>query len=208
MRTQKAKKAMKLFKIAEGQHGYFTAKQATAAGYLPTNFTYHVKTGAWVHEDKGLYRLRNFPQSRKAQMMHYLLWSRNREDKIQGVYSHETALSIYELSDVNPVRLHMTVPMNFRKSAETPKVLRLYFQDLKEAEIKGEDGIRVTTPMRTLIDVLQSGKTSWEFVEQAVVQASSRGLISLRDLKSPDVPLEAREQFQKWIEYHRQRERA
>jgi predicted transcriptional regulator of viral defense system len=194
------KKITKLFQIAETHHGYFTAKQATSAGFLPTNFTYHVKAGTWLHEGTGIYRLKNFPNSRESQMAFYALWSRNREDQIQGTYSHETALSMYELSDVNPSKLHMTIPKGFRKTSKTPKILKLYFNDLKGSEIQNLNGIRITKPIRTLIDVFKSG-TSHEFVEQAVLQAYSRGLITTADIKSRNTPKEMSEQFLKWIEW-------
>lgn len=206
MATEMNKKITKLFKIAENQHGYFTAKQATSAGFLPTNFTYHVKSGTWEHEGTGIYRLKNFPNSRESQRAFYSLWSRNRHDEIQGVYSHETALSIYDLSDVNPSKLHMTVPKGFRKSAEIPKILVLYFADFDKSEVQNIDGIPVTRPLRTLLDVYQ-GNTSHEFVEQAVQQAYSKGLITLSDLKSSKVPQDIASQFLEWIELQKNRKK-
>lgn len=200
MVTKMNKKITKLYQIAETQHGYFTAKQAAEAGFLSTNFTYHVKAGNWLHEGTGIYRLKNFPNSREAQMAFFALWSRNREDQVQGVYSHETALSIYELSDVNPSRLQMTVPTAFRKSSKIPKVLRLYYSDLEESDIQEHHGLRVTKPMRSIIDAFNGG-TSHEFVEQAVLQAYSRGLITTRDIKSPKMLKEMSEQFLKWINW-------
>ncbi|MGZ3808926.1 MAG: type IV toxin-antitoxin system AbiEi family antitoxin domain-containing protein [Bacteriovorax sp.] len=192
------KKVTKLYRIAETQHGYFTAKQAAAAGFLATNYTYHVKAGTWLHEGIGIYRLKNFPNSRESQMAFFALWSRNREDQVQGVYSHETALSIFEFSDVNPSKLQMTVPTTFRKSSEIPKVIKLFYADLEDSEIQEHNGLRLTKPMRSIIDAFKAG-TSPEFIEQAVLQAYSRGLITLSDIKSPTTPKEMSEQFQKWI---------
>lgn len=200
MSTQMNKKVTKLFQIAEAQHGYFTARQAASVGFLPTNFTYHVKVGSWLHEGTGIYKLKNFPNSRESQMALYALWSRDRKDQIQGVYSHETALSLYGLSDVNPLKLHMTVPKNFRKSADTPKVLKLHFEDFEDSEAHSVNGIPVTKPMRTLIDAFNS-ETSPEFVEQAVQQAYIRGLITLADLKTTKIPKEISRQFLTWIEW-------
>jgi hypothetical protein len=37
-----------LFEIAEGQQGYFTAKQAADAGYRLGSQVHHVKSGNWV----------------------------------------------------------------------------------------------------------------------------------------------------------------
>ena len=41
----------------------------------------------------------------------------------------KTALDIHELSDVMPAKMHMTVPLNFRRRIETPKVLCLYYDN-------------------------------------------------------------------------------
>jgi predicted transcriptional regulator of viral defense system len=49
--------------------------------------------------------------------MLWWLWSKNREGVSQGVYRHETALSLHDLTDLMPSKLHMTVPKSFRRSA-------------------------------------------------------------------------------------------
>ena len=103
-----------LFDNVEGQQGYFTAKQAAAAGYQLGSQAHHVKSGNWVRVERGIYRLARFPQSNEEQLVIYYLWSRNRAGVPEGVYSHQTALSIHELSDINPSKLHMTVPPTFR----------------------------------------------------------------------------------------------
>jgi len=112
----------KLYEIAEGQRGFFTTKQARSCGYVSANHPYHVRTGAWVREHRGVYRLSAFPRSPEDQYVLWSLWSRGRDDRPVGVYSHQTALSLYELSDVMPSKLHMTVPPGFRRNTDIPKV--------------------------------------------------------------------------------------
>lgn len=176
----------KLLSIALEQHGYFTAHQAEEAGYLATNFPYHVKSGAWIREGRGIYRLKtHLPHSsRYEQMMFYQLWSRGRDEKPQGIYSHETALSLFELTDVMPVKLHMSVPKTFRKWAKTPKVLKLFYNDLQPEDITIVEGLRVTRPLRTVLDLIRDGTTSPEFIEQAIQEGLERGLIRLSELET------------------------
>jgi len=193
----------KLYDIAEAQEGYFTAKQAETAGFLPTNYQYHVRTGAWIREDRGIYRLKNFPMPARGQLIHYLLWSRDRSEKIQGVYSHETALTIHELSDVMPAKLHMTVPTTFRKSVKIPKVLILYYKDIDPEDVEYKNYIRVTKPLATILDLIQTKTTSFEFVEQALVQGVIRGLIPIGSLKSEKIPKEIRTMFNQWLAHAR-----
>jgi predicted transcriptional regulator of viral defense system len=100
----------KLYGIAEGQQGLFTAKQAKACGYADNTHPYHVRAGHWIREHRGIYRLERFPASDEEQLVLWSLWSANRREVPQGVYSHATALAIHELSDAMPAKLHMTVP--------------------------------------------------------------------------------------------------
>ncbi|TVQ77604.1 MAG: hypothetical protein EA369_08850 [Bradymonadales bacterium] len=190
----------KLYEIAASQEGYFTPKQAEACGYSKYNHPYHVTKGAWVREGRGIYRLKLFPTDQvRGQLVRYSLWSRGADDKPQGVYSHETALSIYELSDLMPSKLHMTVPKKFRKWAETPKILKLYHGDLDSTDIETKRGFRVTKPLRTLLDLIEANGTSPEFIEQGLNEAIARGLIRLKELKSQKIPEDVRKKFIKWI---------
>jgi putative AbiEi antitoxin of type IV toxin-antitoxin system len=51
----------RLFDLAEQQQGYFTTKQAKAAGFAENTHPYHVQAGNWVREHRGIYRLARFP---------------------------------------------------------------------------------------------------------------------------------------------------
>jgi predicted transcriptional regulator of viral defense system len=177
-------KNRKLFEIAEAQQGLFTAKQAEEAGFINTNHVYHVKAGHWIRMERGIYRLSLFPFSPDQHLVMYALWSRNREGKIEGTYSHETALNFFELSDVNPPKIHMTVPTDFRRSSHVPKVIKLYFADLTKEDFKKSRGFYVTSPLRTLQDVIQIQNISFEFIEQAIKQALDKGLIRRTELKT------------------------
>ncbi len=167
-----------LFAIAEGQQGYFTAKQAEKAGFDKKNHHYHVRSGSWIRESRGVYRLSKFPVAEHPDMIVWSLWSRDRSDKPQGVYSHETALSVYNLSDLMPAKLHMTVPPEFRRNAAIPGVLVLHRGRLNDHEIEVMQGFRVTRPLKAIADLIAAGDISADHLRQAVRQAAARGLIS------------------------------
>ena len=78
----------------------------------------------------------------------------------------------------------MTVPGTFRRTAKTPAVLVLHRADLDSADIQMGPGYRLTTPIRTILDILESGQTSFELIEQAVSQAIARGLITRTEFSS------------------------
>ena len=171
-----------LFESAEGQQGYFTAKQAATAGYLLGSQAHHVKAGNWIRVERGIYRLARFPQSAEEQFVIYSLWSRNRAGEPQGVYSHQTALSIHELSDVNPAKLHMTIPPTFRRSAAVPKVLVLHRAVLGDKDIEERQGFAVTRPLRTIVDLVVAESVPRDIVEQALTEGRQRGLITEQEI--------------------------
>jgi predicted transcriptional regulator of viral defense system len=177
MRKERKEAAKRLYEIADGQEGFFTAKQAKAAGFAENTHPYHVQAGNWIREHRGIYRLASYPRGERPDLMLWSLWSRNRAEAIQGVYSHQTALSLHELSDVMPARLHMTVPRSFRRNSEIPRVLVLHFADLPHEDIGVAHGVRVTKPMRTIFDLLVGGDVPLATLRQALREGLQRGLI-------------------------------
>ncbi len=173
----------KLFEVAQGQKGYFTSKQALACGYAAANHPYHVRTGAWIREARGIYRLARFPRSDDGQYVRWSLWTRGRDDQPVGVYSHQTALSLHELSDVMPRRLHITVPDSFRRNAKIPAVLVLHKAELASADIEARDGFRVVTPIRAIAELLQQGGEDRAQLQRAMREAWDRGLITRNQLE-------------------------
>jgi len=171
-----------LFEIADEQQGYFTAKQAADAGYLLGSQAHHVKAGNWVRVHRGIYRLARFPEAADEQLVLYSLWSRNRAGEPLGVYSHQTELSIYELSDINPSKLHMTVPVAFRRSATVPKVLVLHYATLEKNDLEQRHGFVVTRPLRAVADLAATETTSRDVVAQALAEGRSRGLVTAREI--------------------------
>src|ERR1700694_2816685 len=161
----------RLFGFAEQQQGFFTTKQAKAAGFAENTHPYHVQAGNWIREHRGIYRLSSFPRGERPDLMLWSLWSRNRGEAAQGVYSHQTALSLHDLSDVMPAKLHMTVPRSFRRNSEIPRVLVLHFAGLPQSDIGVAHGVRVTRPMRTILDLLAGGEVPVAILRQALRDA-------------------------------------
>jgi predicted transcriptional regulator of viral defense system len=183
----------RLFEIAEGQQGLFTAKQAKAAGFAENTHPYHVQVGNWVREYRGIYRLTLFPPSEHPDLVKWALWSKNRDEVIEGVYSHQTALSLYELSDLNPAKLHMTVPTHFRRNSEIPAILALHYADLASDDVEAAHGFKYTRPLRTILDLIEADSVERMFLRQALRQGLDRGLITRSEVKRVKV----RPQFQK-----------
>src|ERR1035438_8542503 len=176
--------ARRLFEVAEQQQGFFTTKQAKAAGFAENTHPYHVQVGNWIREHRGIYRLALFPAADRPDLVLWSLWSRNRKEEVEGVYSHQTALSLYELSDLNPAKLHMTVPTNFRRNSDIPGIVVLHFRDLLKSEIQVGPGYKYTRPLRTILDLIETGTVERTFIRQALRQAVDRGLITRQQIRN------------------------
>ncbi len=162
-----------LYEIADSQGGFFTANQALKVGYAYSQQYFHRQSGAWVQVGRGLFRLRDYPIGEREDLVRWSLWSRNQKGIPQAVISHETALTVHDLSDVMPAAVHLTVPPGFRKRALVGCVL--HPAELSPADSEQRSGFRVTTPLRTLVDAAESA-LSQEHLDRAVRDALQRGL--------------------------------
>lgn len=187
-------KAEDLFKIADRQAGYFTAKQAREVGYDYRMQHYHRERGHWILVGHGLFRLSRYPEAENEDLARLHLWSRNQEGEPQAIASHETALRLHGLSDLMPEKVHLSVPKGFRK--RPPRGVVLHKSDLADADVEVRNGFKVTTPLRTILDVARSRETSAEHLETAVWEAVSRGLVRRRRLREALLRLEDDERRQ------------
>ena len=188
-----------LYNTATNQHGFFTTKQAESAGFSRKTHLYHVRAGNWIREHLAVYRLAQFPQQDRPDLMLWFLWSRNREDKPQGTYSHETALTLYDLSDAMPRKLHMTVPARFRKNTPIPRALVLHRADLVPTDIETIHGVQVTSPLRTISDLLVEGRVSKDLILQALREGLRLGLITRGAIRQTRLPKAVRQELLDFI---------
>ena len=177
MVQQRKETARRLYEIAETQAGFFTTKQAKAAGYAENTHPYHVRVGNWIREHRGIYRLANFPQNGRPDLMLWWLWSKNRDGVSQGVYSHETALSLHDLTDLMPARLHMTVPKSFRRNSGIPRQLVLHYAEVPDRDTEVLHGVCVTRPLRTIVDLFHDGVVPVSTLRKALREGLHRGVI-------------------------------
>jgi predicted transcriptional regulator of viral defense system len=172
----------RLNELAQSQQGFFTTKQAIRAGFADKTHTYHVNAGNWIREHRGIYRLADFATIERPDLMLWYLWSQNRREIPEGTYSHDTALSLHELSDLMPSKLHMTVPKAFRRTSEIPEILILHQAHLDPNDVQEIHGVRVTRPLRTIVDLLRAGHVDRSQLKQGIDEAIRRGLIASREI--------------------------
>jgi len=172
----------RLSAVAQAQQGFFTTKQAIHAGFAEKTHAYHVRAGNWIREYRGIYRLADSPTGDRPDLMLWYLWSQNRKEVPEGTYSHETALSLHELSDVMPSKLQMTVPKRFRRNSRIPEILELHRADLGGENIQEIHGVRATRPLRTIADIARSGRVDRSQLRKAVEEALRLGLLTRKQI--------------------------
>lgn len=170
-----------LYRCAESQAGYFTAQQAIDAGMDRSTLSHHARPGGrYERHGRGLYRLRHFPSSPHEHIV--ATWLSMRDPA--AVVSHESALDLYDLSDVIPDSVHITVPRAKRGQRPRPGVrFHTPARTPTPAEVRTVHGVRATAPERTIVDSLEAG-TQPEQIELAVQQALDRGLTTPQRLRA------------------------
>ena len=175
--TRKSSNALRrdIHVVAASQGGYFTTNQAAKIGYDRRRLVYHVKARNFERAGHGLYRISTLTPTENDDLVRHSLWSRGRNDTPQAVVSHETALGLYDLGELLPSKTHLSVPLNFRK--KPPRGCVLHKSVLTKEDWNEREGFRVTTPLRTILDVAASDTVPQEQLDKAVSEALDRGLI-------------------------------
>ena len=136
-----------LYETAAAQEGHFTTAQAAEAGYYPQLLTKYLKNGRIVRVRRGVYRLVHFPPGDHEDLVVVWLWS----DRA-GVFSHETALALHQLSDALPSRAHLTLPVAWKsRRLQLPTGVVPHFADLADGDRTWAGAVQITTPARTVI---------------------------------------------------------
>lgn len=183
MRTDRQSLRRRLAALAATQSGYFTAAQALKIGYSYPNQKFHADRGNWVRVDRGVFRLPEWPVGQHDDLVRWSIWALGK-----GVISHETALTVHSVGELDPARVHLTVPPRFSKS--DPSVM-LHRATLDEGDIEDRDGFRVTTLLRSLIDVATDG-IDLDQLARAIDEARDAGLVTLRRLRERAEELDVR----------------
>lgn len=160
--------------IAVRNHGYVTTAQAREHGVSRHAMREMATRGNIERVSRGVYRVPNLPASEYSEYMKAVFWP----DQKTGVVSHQSALSLYGLSDVNPAKLHITLPIDYRiRRRQPPEWMQVHHADLAEGEVRQVEGVPVTTPERTLRDC-QAVHVGARILRQAIDEARREGYLA------------------------------
>lgn len=164
-----------LYAVAEAQAGYFTTAQAGSAGYSRSLVAHHAKTGSFARARSGVYRLSRYPASPWEDL--FIAWLQAGPG---AVVSHDSALALFDLSDVLPTEVHFTLP---RTSSRRRPYIRMHTSALEPDDVVWREGLPVTSVARTIADEARAGMPEEQVVE-AIRQSLERGLVSESSLRS------------------------
>jgi predicted transcriptional regulator of viral defense system len=164
-----------LWEAALDQHGYVTTFDAARLGLPKVELAKLAGRGKLGRVSQGVYRFNEFAAGANDQLMEAVLWTR---DPV-AVLSHETALTVWELSDVNPDVVHVSVPKrkNPIRRANVPGGLVVHYENLRPDQRDWWEEIPCVTAA-TAIDQSILTLPRPDLLRQAIHQAESRGLIT------------------------------
>lgn len=163
--------------IAYAQHGYFTTTQARERGFSSQLLSHYLRRNRFERVRRGLYRLPGFPRPEDDEMREK--WMAVGAEK--AVLSHQSALALLDLSDNIPNAVHLLIGRRYRGLRRPAGVVIHTRPDEDEVDTVKREGLRLTAPARTLVDV--AGEIQPEQLEMAVRQALGRGLLTARELE-------------------------
>lgn len=164
-----------LAEVANEQHGFITPSDAREIGIDPINLVRMAERGQLERRGNGVYRFPLFPSGRLDPYMEATLWPR----AVEGVLSHETALDLFELSDVHPAKIHITVPQAHRVRRNSPAQYEIHREDLAREQVTRHEGIPIVTPTHAIRQAYRT-HLSPALVAQAIDHGERNGQLTLR----------------------------
>ena len=160
------------------QSGYFNAGQARAHAVSRQLLDHHLRRGRFERVRRGLYRIQGFPRDEHDDMRE--AWM--AVDITDALLSHESALALLDLSDTIPDAVHLLVPRRHRGLRAPSGTILHTRPDSEEIATVWRDGLPLTAPARTLLDVAE--RVQPEQLSMAIRQALRRGLLTREELQA------------------------
>lgn len=166
-----------LIAVSEAQDGYFTTEQAREAGLSLPALAGLQHAGHLEREQYGVYRLARWPASGRPGLWRVYLWATRTDAR--AAFSHRTALELHAVSDLNPAKIDVTFPTGVRIRATKPPAVVIHQRQLSDGDVEDQDGFRVTTLYRTLLD-LATDNLARDAVADVLDRSKAVGLLPVQ----------------------------
>ena len=154
------------------QYGFVTSDDARSLGIDQKRLVDMERRGTLERVARGVYRFKVIPHTGREHLMEAVLWPR----RTRGVLSHDTALDLHDLCDINPTEIHITLPRRYRINREIPSTYAIHHRDLADSDRTLIEGIPAVTPARSIADAIDA-HVDPKLIDQAIDTARRRGLI-------------------------------
>ncbi len=169
----KQEREFQLYQFAEDQAGYFSLAQALEIGIRRNQIYRELKRGKFKKAGWGVYRFVQFPAS-QFEEIHIAVLSAGQN----AIVGFETALYVYDLSDIIPDEIHLILPAT---SSRRRTGIRVHTTQLNPADITHFEGLPITTVDRTLVDCAFAHVAD-EQIRIAIFQSLRRGMTTRQKL--------------------------
>lgn len=154
------------------QCGFVTAADARSLGINHQRLVDMERRGTLERVARGLYRFDLVPRTGREHLMEAVLWPR----RTRGIVSHDTALRLHDLCDIDPSKVHITVPRAYRINRTIPSAYAIHHRDVSATDRTVVDGIPTVTPLQAIKDGIDT-HVDPKLIDQAMDAARRRGLL-------------------------------
>lgn len=169
----KLEKELELYQIAEDQAGYFSLQQAKELGLQRNQIYRDIERGKFIKAGHGVYRFVQFPAGNFEEIHRAVLGAGKH-----AVVGFQSALYVYELSDIIPDEIHLILPPT---TSRRRAGIHIHTIQLKSDDITSFDGLPITTVAKTITDCAFAN-ISEEEVRLAILQSLRRGMTTREKL--------------------------
>ncbi len=163
----------RLFEYSLDQFGLITVDDAKSLDVDPVRLRQMLQRGVVARTSRGVYRFARAPRHRLDQFAAATFWPQG----VRAMLSHETALDLHDLCDVNPGRIDLTVPRGHRvRNRDVPATYRLFTRDLPDGDRTHLEGLPIVTPVRAILDGIETHVRAG-LIRQAIDTLRARGLL-------------------------------
>jgi very-short-patch-repair endonuclease len=165
-----------LREVGAAQHGVAGRSQLVARGLGPDAIDRMIRSGRLIVLHRGVYQIGPLPLARAAEAGAVLRCGGSSR------ISHASAAALHSLLDAarRPRDVEVTTPRRRYRRIRGVRIHRV--RELRPDEVTIVDGIPVTTPARTLLDIAESPGAA-RLVEQAFATALRRGLVTRAEMR-------------------------
>ncbi|MGV8979115.1 MAG: type IV toxin-antitoxin system AbiEi family antitoxin domain-containing protein [Cellulomonas sp.] len=171
-------------RLAAGQWGLLTTAQARGYGISRDQLNHLVNVGVLERVEHGVYATTAVQDEHRSVRVAWLVLApaltaeeRLADPAATGVVSHTSAAALHRLGDLLDDVPEVTVAQ--RKQTRRP--MRVHHLPLTSRDITLVDGLPVTTPERTVADLIRDGHDR-DHIARLTGDGLTRGVIDLSDL--------------------------